>query len=156
MRPAIRVSYLHGDQFELAIRQHRLRVDQPVGDGGEDSAPTPTELFVSSLASCIAFYARRYLARHDMTTEGLSVETEFTMAARPARVAEITIHLRVPEEVPEDKRAALLAVARHCTVHNSLEAPPTVTLEFEERPIKNAVQILRVDTQIDVLEKRPA
>ena len=130
MTPPINVTYQGGDRFELAVRQHRLWVDQPVADGGDDSAPTPTDLFVSSLAACVAFYARRFLARHQLPTEGLEVEADFAMAPRPARVASIALRLHIPADVPEDKRAALLAVARHCTVHNSLDTPPTVTLNL--------------------------
>ena len=130
MSPVINATHDGGDRFELAIRQHRLWVDQPVADGGEDSAPTPTELFVASLAACVAFYARRFLARHHLPTEGLEVEADYATAARPARVGSITLRLQVPPGVPEDKRAALLAVARHCTVHNTLSTPPTVTLNL--------------------------
>jgi putative redox protein len=127
---SIVVSHLVGDQFEVAIRDHRLRVDQPLSDGGQDTAPTPTELFVSSLATCVAFYARRYLARHDLPTNGLGLEARYELATRPNRVGTIAISLRVPHGVPEDKWPALLAVARHCTVHNSLEAPPAVSIEL--------------------------
>jgi uncharacterized OsmC-like protein len=130
MSPTINVTHHGGDRFELAVRQHRLWVDQPVADGGEDSAPTPTELFVSSLAACVAFYARRFLARHHLPTEGLAVEADFAMADRPARVGTIALRLQIPAGVPEDKRAALLAVARHCTVHNTLDQPPIVTLNL--------------------------
>jgi len=131
MTGALRVTHVDGDRFELGVRQHRLFVDQPITDGGEDSAPTPTELFVSSLAACVAFYARRYLARHDLPVEGLAVEAVYSMAARPARVGEITLRLEISDSVPEDKRAALLAVARHCTVHNSIETPPTIGIDLD-------------------------
>jgi putative redox protein len=130
MTGAVQVAYVEGDKFEVAVRQHRFRVDQPVADGGEDTAPTPTELFVSSLAACVAFYARRFLARHDLPTQGLSIEADYSMAARPARVDGLTIRLRVPDGVPDNKRAALLAVASHCTVHNSLKTQPTVSIEL--------------------------
>lgn len=130
MTPAIRVTHLGGDRFELAVRQHTLRVDQPVEDGGEDTAPTPTELFVSSLASCVAFYARRFLTRHDLPTDGLEVEAVYSMASRPARVGEILVRIDVPAGVPDEKRSALLAVASHCTVHNTLETPPKVNIDL--------------------------
>ncbi|HUO49225.1 MAG TPA: OsmC family protein [Acidimicrobiales bacterium] len=129
MSGTVHVSHLGGDRFEIRVRQHRLEVDQPISDGGEDTAPTPTELFVSSLAACVGFYARRYLVRHDLPTEGLAVDASFTMAARPARVGEITVHVDLPEGVPEEKRAALLAVASHCTVHNTLTTPPKITVD---------------------------
>lgn len=130
MTPAIRVTHLGGDRFELAVRQHKLQVDQPAEDGGEDTAPTPTELFVSSLASCVAFYVRRFLTRHDLPTDGLEVEAVYSMASRPARVGEIFVRIEVPAAVPDEKRSALLAVASHCTVHNTLVMPPQVIIDL--------------------------
>lgn len=126
----VRVTPLGGDRFEIGMRQHRVQVDQPVADGGEDSGPTPTELFVASLAGCVGFYARRYLARHDLPTEGLGVEARYTMANRPARVAAIEVTIELPTAVPEASRAALLAVVNHCTVHNTLRDPPAVNIDF--------------------------
>jgi putative redox protein len=126
----VRVDYEEGDRFRIGVRQHILHVDQPMDDGGTDVAPTPTELFVASLASCVAFYARRFLARHDLPTSGLVVTATFTMADRPARVGEINVAITVPTGVPDERRAALLAVASHCTVHNTLEQPPQVTIEL--------------------------
>jgi uncharacterized OsmC-like protein len=130
MAELIRVDHKDGDRFEIDIRQHVVSVDQPVGNGGEDTAPTPTELFMGSLAACVAFYSRRFLARHDLPTDGLSVTAEFAMGVRPARVSEVGLQIRVPDGVSDEKRAALLAVASHCTVHNSLEQPPEVTIEL--------------------------
>jgi uncharacterized OsmC-like protein len=126
--PTVRVTHLANDRFEIGIRGHVLTVDQPITDGGEDTAPTPTDLFTASLAACVAHYARRYLARHALPTEGLAVVADWEMASSPARVGAIHVRLTVPEGVPQERRAALLAVASHCTVHNTLERPPLVTV----------------------------
>ena len=126
----IQVGHKEGDLFEIGIRGHLLHVDQPLENGGGDAAPTPTELFVASLASCAAFYVRRYLARHDLPTGGLSVTATFSMAEGPARVGEIGVVVTVPRGVPVERRRALLAVAKHCTVHNTLEQPPEVSIEL--------------------------
>ena len=126
------VGYRGGDRFAIDVRGHRLEVDQPVDDGGEDVAPTPTELFVAGLASCVAHYARRYLARHDLPSEGLAVEAHFTIGSKPARVDRVTVCLHLPAGVPQERRAALLAVASHCTVHNSLEQPPEVVVGLSD------------------------
>ena len=55
--PTVTVTHDVGDRFDIAIRGHVVHVDQPESDGGSDTGPTPTELFVASLASCVAFYA---------------------------------------------------------------------------------------------------
>jgi len=51
------VRYCGGERYDIAVRGHTLTVDQPADAGGEDAAPTPTELFVASLASCVVFHA---------------------------------------------------------------------------------------------------
>ena len=130
--PSMTVNHLGGDRFEITARGHSFVVDQPISDGGTDTAPTPTELFVAGLAACVAFYARRYLTRHGLPTAGLAVDTSYRFAARPARVGEITLALRVPDGVPPERREALLAVSSHCTVHNSLQDVPAVRIELAE------------------------
>jgi len=92
------VGYLRGEAYEIRVGDHRIRVDQPAHAGGEDTAPTPTELFVGSLAACVAFYAGRYLTRHGYDRDGLAVHADFTMATdRPPRVAAIHMTVQVPD-----------------------------------------------------------
>ena len=117
-----------GDRFAAAVRGHEVRVDQPVDDGGEDSGPTPVELLVASLATCVAHYARRYLRRHDLPQEGLLVDAEWEMAKTPSRVGAVTLRITVPAGVPAEQHEPLLKMASHCTVHNTLDASPDVTI----------------------------
>jgi hypothetical protein len=98
--PTMRVDYLSGDRFDISIRDHVVAVDQPVEVGGEDEGPTPTELYVASLASCVAFYARRYLRRHHLDATGLSVEASYRLGTKPARVDRVAIRIHVPEAAP--------------------------------------------------------
>lgn len=128
----LRVDHRGGDKFDINVRGHVISVDQPVKDGGDDTALTPTELFIASLASCVAFYARRYLARHNLPTDGLAVEVTFVMGARPARVSGIDIRLIVPNGVPAERLDPLLAVATHCSVHNTLVTTPEVSITLAD------------------------
>jgi len=124
------VSYGGGDRFTASARGHLIEVDQPEADGGEDTAPTPTELLVASLATCVAFYARRYLKRHDLPTDGLAVEVDWDLVKNPARLGPVTVRLTVPEGVPDDRREPLLKMASHCTVHNTLVQAPEIDISL--------------------------
>lgn len=131
----MRVSVAGGDRYRISIRGHEILVDQPVADGGDDTAPTPTELFVAGLASCVAFYGGRYLRRHELPTEGFEVETSFWMAGeRPARVRSIRVDVHLPDRFPEGRRGAFLAVLRHCTVHNSIALKPDIAIALTAEP----------------------
>ena len=125
------VRFLSGESYEISVRGHQILVDQPADAGGQDAAPTPTELFVASLAACAAFYAGRYLTRHGYGRDGLTVSAGFDMAGdRPARVSRIRLTVRAPADLPAARRPALHAVVSHCTVHNSLTSPPSVAIDL--------------------------
>ena len=72
-----------------------ITVEQPADVGGADTAPTPTELFVASLTSCVAYYARRYLARYGISTDGLGITTRYEIGSHPARVRQLRIGIRL-------------------------------------------------------------
>jgi putative redox protein len=132
------VRFRSGESYEVAVRGHLVRVDQPAGAGGEDSAPTPTELFVASLATCVAFYAGRYLTRHGYGRDGLGVSVRYELADdRPARVTDVRLTVQVPADLPPGRWPALQAVASHCTVHNSVTSGLAVTVELT-RPASGA------------------
>ncbi|GAU69814.1 OsmC-like protein [Streptomyces sp. NBRC 110611] len=129
----IEVSFTDGEAYRIRVRGHELVVDQPVDAEGGDSGPTPVELFVASLVSCVAYYAGRYLDRHDLPRGDLSATADFEMADdRPARVARVRIGVHVPVSLTSDRKEALRAVMRHCTIHNSLLRPPEVSIDVEE------------------------
>ena len=105
-----------------------LGTDLDCAAGGSDTAPTPTELFMAGLASCVAFYARRYLARHHIDPAGLTVSASYEIGGRPTRVHGMKIVVTPPAGLPVARRDAFLAVASHCTVHNTLTEPADVEI----------------------------
>jgi 3-oxoacyl-(acyl-carrier-protein) synthase len=89
MTATIRATHQGGDRLLITVRGHEIRSDQPVADGGDDSAPTPTEIFLAGLAGCVAFYAGRFLRRNQLTTEGLAVVCRYAWTENPHRVGVI-------------------------------------------------------------------
>ena len=131
----VTVRHVDGDAYAITARGHAMLTDQAVADGGTDAAATPTELLVASLASCVAFYTGRYLIRHGLDRAGLAVTAEFALAAgRPARVGAVRLRITVPGGVPPQRTGALLAVASHRTVHNTLRQQPDVSIELAGAP----------------------
>lgn len=43
----IRGVHQGGDRLLMTVRGHQLYSDQPLEGGGEDTAPTPTEMFLA-------------------------------------------------------------------------------------------------------------
>jgi uncharacterized OsmC-like protein len=136
----IQVTHLIKSRYRVAVGGHVLTVDQPAAAGGDDQGPTPVQLFTASLAACVAHYAASYLVRHGLSTEGLVVEGDFTMAdERPARVISMSVRITPPPGLPSSRKAGLLAVASRCTLHNTLRQPTTVNIALAGQPSTTAV-----------------
>lgn len=127
------VRHVREDEFVIHLRAHELHTDQPDSDRG----PTPVELFVASLATCVAHYAGTFLRRHHGSSDGLAVRAEFEMAAdRPARVGAVRLTVHVGASLTPQRKAALLAVVDHCTVHNTLRQPPEVEIRIGDEDVR--------------------
>ncbi len=103
----IAVTYAGGEAYAITTRGYTLLVDQPADAGGLDAAASPTELLVASLASCVAYYAGRYLARHGLQREGLAVVAEFTMPLTGPRAS-------APSGCASRRQASLPASRQPC------------------------------------------
>jgi len=127
----ILVDGISGFAYRVTMGSHEVVVDQPGEAGGEDLGPTPTDLFVAGLASCTAFYAGRFLARHGIPTENVHARCHYQISAEPpARVQWVGVTLDLPSGLSPEVAAAALRSAEHCTVHNSLSQPPEVTISL--------------------------
>jgi len=129
--PVVRVTSEGGDRLTIRVRGHSMHADQPVADGGGDTGPTPTEIFVAGLAACIAYYAERFLRRSRLSTEGLEVDCSYSWAENPHRVGAIDVSVSAPG-LSDERRDAFTRVIDHCTVHNTLREPPSITVEVAD------------------------
>ena len=65
--------------------------------------------------------------------DGPDVAATYTMSDRPpARVTGIELRITPPAALPEHRRKALIAVAEHCTVHNSIMRTPEIRVIIDQ------------------------
>jgi len=124
------VNWVKGAQFSVDVRRHRLLVDQPADEGGEDQGMTPVELLVASLGSCIGHFATRFCSRHHLSADGLRVTMAWDYAEQPHRVGTLTAHVHLPIDLEPAMRARMQKVLEGCTVHNSIAISPKIDVQI--------------------------
>ena len=127
----LEVSYQGGTRYDVESGTHRVITDQSVADGGQEAGPTPVEMFVGSLASCVAYFVGQFCIRHDIPRDGLKVEAEWTIAEQPHRVGRVDLSIQLPRPLAPELKDRLLKVAQGCTVHQSLAVAPTVGITVD-------------------------
>jgi putative redox protein len=129
----MKVEFRGGTRFDIVSGRHTIVTDQPVEDGGQDAGMSPVELFVGSLASCVAYFVGRYCTRHKIACAGFTVDAEWSYAEQPHRVGAVSLRIDLPAQLTPEQRERLLKVAHGCTVHQSLAVPPALTIDLHER-----------------------
>ena len=125
------VEYAGGMKLVARHRGLEATSDQPESSGGENTAMTPTELFLASIAMCVGIYVLYFATRHEIAVEGMKIEIDHQMSDDPRRVGAIQVRVKMPEPVDPQYQAALQRTAEHCVVHNSLRNPPDVVIAVE-------------------------
>ncbi len=67
------VSSDHNLRQEIWAGNHALAADEPVGLGGDDSAPTPYELLLAALGSCTSMTLLMYARRKQWPLEAIEI-----------------------------------------------------------------------------------
>ncbi|HSP33350.1 MAG TPA: OsmC family protein [Thermoanaerobaculia bacterium] len=118
------VTFPGGVVVEATYGGHTVRTDQPVTDGGTDTAMSPFALFFSSMATCMGFYALRFCQQRNLNTAGLGLTLTPIRDPEGRRVATVHVDVRTPPDFPEKYRDALFRAVDHCTVKRHILEPP--------------------------------
>lgn len=116
------MSYYKGDGLvEAHIGKHRLKIDRPRYVGGQDRGPTPIELFISSLGTCVAMVISTYCEEHGIDATDLQVEIQYETDADQANMTSIAVDIEIPNGDIENREKAIERVAKHCSVHKTIQ-----------------------------------
>jgi len=113
-----------GVAVEAHYKGFSIRTDQPEAAGGENSAPSPFDLFLASIGTCAGYFALRFCQERQIDTAGLKLSLETERDAERHRLERVRIVVTLPAGFPERYRAALLRATDQCSVKRTLLAPP--------------------------------
>jgi len=106
--------------FETGLGSHTLQIDVPASMGGSDRGPTPPEIFVASLGSCVAALVANYCNKANLSTEGLAVDVTYEKAPDPTRLVDLSVTVHLPNADVSGREKAIERVADRCPVHQTI------------------------------------
>ncbi len=126
---SIEITFPGGVVVQATHGSHTVCTDQPAPAGGTDSAMSPFDLFLSSIATCMGYYAVKFCRERSLGTEGLGLTLTPVRDPQAGRLAKLQIELRLPREFPEKYRQAILRAVDHCAVKRAILEPPEFAIE---------------------------
>jgi putative redox protein len=118
-----------GMRARVPVRNFEVHTDEPPQHGGEDTAPMPTELFLSSLATCFLLAVRHVARKDGFEPPDLAVHAGGTYEG--LRFGKIRIEVRSSERRVQD---VIARAVTYCYVSNTLREPPEMEYVMADRP----------------------
>ena len=113
-----------GKRVDTRIGAHVIRTDQSASNGGEDSAPSPFQLFLAAIGTCAGIYVAGFCQKRGLPTEGIRLRQRNHVDRETGVLTRVEIDVEVPPGFPEKYLEALVRVADQCAVKKAIQAQP--------------------------------
>lgn len=114
-------------RVDALVDGHVVHTDQPVSGGGENSAPSPFNLFLAALGTCAGIFVQGFCAKRELPYENIRL-VERVSYKENGTLAAVDIDLELPPDFPEKYREAVVRVAQECSVKRAIAAQPHFTV----------------------------
>jgi len=103
---------------------HVIKTDQPVHSGGQNSAPSPYELFLASIGTCAGIYVKSFCDNRNISTENIKIIQSAEFDEETGLPTNIRLDIKLPADFPEKYKEAVISVAELCKVKKTMADPP--------------------------------
>jgi ribosomal protein S12 methylthiotransferase accessory factor len=103
---------------------HIIKTDQPVNSGGQNSAPSPFELFMASIGTCAGLYVKSFCDNRSIPTDKIKIIQSVEFGKKSGLPVNIRLDIKLPDNFPDKYKASVISVAGLCKVKKSIASPP--------------------------------
>lgn len=139
----VEVREAHEGKFgqQVRIGRHRLRGDEPVALGGDDTGPSPYDYLLAALGTCTSMTIRMYADLKKLPLADVRVELRHAKVhasdcadceTRDGKLDRIERRITLSGALSAAERHKLLEIADKCPVHRTLHAEIWITTTVAE------------------------
>ena len=114
------IDFPGGQKVDAHFGPFTIETDQPPSS----SAPTPFDVFLSSIGTCAGIYVLGFCRQRNLPTEGIRILQRNHPNRSTGMMDRIELEIQVPPAFPPQYYEALVHSAELCKVKKTLEHPP--------------------------------
>jgi putative redox protein len=122
------ITFSGNKKIDAHFRGFTINSDQPLSDSGDNTAPSPFELFLASIGMCAGFYIVSFCQSRSIPTDNISMTQTVVRDDKTHRVEKVMIDINIPPDFPEKYKDAVIKAAQSCSVKKFLDAPPEIQI----------------------------
>jgi putative redox protein len=114
------IDFPGGTRVDAHFGPFTVPTDQPPSS----TAPTPFDVFLSSIGTCAGIYVLGFCMKHRLSIEGIKILEKIHTNSASGMVEQIDLEIQVPASFPKEHYASLIRSAELCKVKKHLTQPP--------------------------------
>jgi ribosomal protein S12 methylthiotransferase accessory factor len=118
------ITFAGGKKVNASYKGHIHKTDQSVTSGGENSAPSPYDLFLASIGTCAGIYVKSFCDQRNLPTDEIKLIQSLEISPETKLPSRISIEIQLPADFPEKYKSALVNAAELCAVKRTIVNPP--------------------------------
>lgn len=120
----IEITFDGGKVITAHSHGHLIKTDQPLISGGQNSAPSPFELFLASIGTCTGIYVKSFCDNRKIPTDNIKIIQTSEYDEETGLPVNIKLDIKIPADFPEKYKEAVISVAELCKVKKTIAAQP--------------------------------
>ena len=111
-------------RIEAHYKNFVIETDQPAAAGGDNSAPSPFDLFLASIGTCAGYYVKAFCQQRGISSQGISLVQKMHRNAETRMISAIEINIHLPANFPERYKDSVIKAANACAVKKHIAMAP--------------------------------
>lgn len=103
---------------------HIIRTDQPLDNGGGNTAPAPFDIFLASIGTCAGIYVKSFCDNRGINADNIKIIQSHQWDEKTGLPVNIKLDIKLPADFPEKYKDSLIHVAELCKVKKCIANPP--------------------------------
>jgi putative redox protein len=124
MEKTIAVEFPGGKRVDARMGGVVIHTDQTKENGGEGTAPEPSQLFLASIATCAGIYAVEFCRARGLSGDGMTLTMSYEWDEKKHAIETMHIELKLPPGFPDQYKKAVIRAMDLCTVKKHIIHPP--------------------------------
>lgn len=129
----MQVRFGRGLKVDLEYKGFLIPTDQPVDQGGDNTAPAPFDYFIASIATCAGFYALAFCREREIPVDEIVLKMITEKGPESKMIDRIAITVDLPPSFPARYTFALEKAINLCSVKKHLDRPPKIEVLIRDK-----------------------
>lgn len=122
------ITFGEGKVIKAETNGHTIITDQPCDNGGENSAPSPVDLYLAAIGTCSGAYVKSFCDKRGIPTDRIKLVQKTEFDEDTDLPVSVIIDIRLPEDFPDKYRDSIISAADLCKVKKSVISPPVFSI----------------------------